>query len=478
MPDARVRLEIDGPIATITNDNPEKHNAFDDAMDLALFEILGELSGRPDVRAVIWRGEGKSFSSGRDVAAIGGGQVELTHHELMTRGHRGIQQIFDLDAPIIVAMQGLGDRRLVPAGAALRHPDRGRGRAVHAARGHLRRDPRHRRRRPAVPDVRPRRRQRHGAHRPADAAPRRRCATASCRASCPTTTSTPPCGRWPSKIAAAPAVTVKMARRVIRHLSEPSSGRRWPRSSSTRRSSTSPTTWPSCARPGPRTASPATRGADRMTEPAAGTSRAAAARGDRAARGHLRRHVRVRHRRRHRPGQGDRHRVRPPRRDDRDRQPQARAPRGRARRRSTTLGARGGRVACDIRDPDQIAAAFDAAEPAFGLPDVLVNNAAANFPVPAEDMSPERVAHRRRHHAERHVLLRPRVRPPPPRRRHARLDRERRRVLRVDGWPGLRPLRRGEGGREEPGRDARGRVGPLRHPGERARARACSPTRT
>jgi NAD(P)-dependent dehydrogenase (short-subunit alcohol dehydrogenase family) len=45
-------------------------------------------------------------------------------------------------------------------------------------------------------------------------------------------------------------------------------------------------------------------------------------------------------------------------------------------------------VACDIRDPDQIAAAFDAAESAFGLPGVLVNNAAANFPVPAEDMSP------------------------------------------------------------------------------------------
>src|SRR5439155_19175622 len=31
---------------------------------------------------------------------------------------------------------------------------------------------------------------------------------------------------------------------------------------------------------------------------------------------------------------------------------------------------------------------FDAAEDAFGLPAVLINNAAANFPVPAEDMSP------------------------------------------------------------------------------------------
>ncbi|MCH2170608.1 SDR family oxidoreductase [Myxococcota bacterium] len=45
-------------------------------------------------------------------------------------------------------------------------------------------------------------------------------------------------------------------------------------------------------------------------------------------------------------------------------------------------------VACDIRDPDSIAAAFDEAVATFSLPSVLINNAAANFPVPAEDMSP------------------------------------------------------------------------------------------
>ncbi len=52
------------------------------------------------------------------------------------------------------------------------------------------------------------------------------------------------------------------------------------------------------------------------------------------------------------------------------------------------LGAPVTTVGCDIRDPEQIAAAFDAAVGAFGLPQILVNNAAANFPVPAEDMSP------------------------------------------------------------------------------------------
>jgi NAD(P)-dependent dehydrogenase (short-subunit alcohol dehydrogenase family) len=45
-------------------------------------------------------------------------------------------------------------------------------------------------------------------------------------------------------------------------------------------------------------------------------------------------------------------------------------------------------VACDIRQAEQVAAAFDAVEAQLGLPGVLVNNAAGNFPVPAEDLSP------------------------------------------------------------------------------------------
>jgi enoyl-CoA hydratase/carnithine racemase len=101
-----VRLEVDGAIATIVNDNPDKHNAFDDDMDMQLFGILDELAQRHDIRAVIWKGVGKSFSSGRDVASIGTLQVPLSHHELMRRGHRGIQRVWDIDAPVIVACKG------------------------------------------------------------------------------------------------------------------------------------------------------------------------------------------------------------------------------------------------------------------------------------------------------------------------------------------------------------------------------------
>ena len=49
-------LEIDGPVATITNNNTAKHNAFDDDMDAHLFAIFDELIATPSVRAVIWRG--------------------------------------------------------------------------------------------------------------------------------------------------------------------------------------------------------------------------------------------------------------------------------------------------------------------------------------------------------------------------------------------------------------------------------------
>jgi enoyl-CoA hydratase/carnithine racemase len=133
-----VRLEVGGAIAVITNDNPAKHNAFDDDMDQQLFAALGELRQRPDVRAVIWRGEGRSFSSGRDVAAIGGAASGLSHHELMRRGHRGIQQLFELDAPVLVAMQGwaigasfqralLCDIRVAAEGARFLLPEVGHG---------------------------------------------------------------------------------------------------------------------------------------------------------------------------------------------------------------------------------------------------------------------------------------------------------------------------------------------------------------
>ncbi len=53
-----------------------------------------------------------------------------------------------------------------------------------------------------------------------------------------------------------------------------------------------------------------------------------------------------------------------------------------------TLAGEGFAAQADVRDPDAVAAAFDAAEEALGPVTTLVNNAAGNFLVQAEDLSP------------------------------------------------------------------------------------------
>jgi enoyl-CoA hydratase/carnithine racemase len=216
----KIRLDIDGPIATITNNNPDKHNAFDDEMDLRLFEILDELRHAPGLRAVIWRGEGKSWSSGRDTSVIGTNKTELTHHELMTRGHRGMQPIFDLEAPIIVAIQGwamggsfqralLCDVRIAAEGARFRLPEVGHGvipdtggvGRLFQMCGHG-----------VVSDMvltgRPMEVEEAYAHGIVSRIVPRDQLDSTAR-------------EMAEKIAGSPAMTVKMARRVIRHLSEP-----------------------------------------------------------------------------------------------------------------------------------------------------------------------------------------------------------------------------------------------------------------
>src|SRR5579864_8165763 len=52
------------------------------------------------------------------------------------------------------------------------------------------------------------------------------------------------------------------------------------------------------------------------------------------------------------------------------------------------VGGRAAHAGADIRRAEDVVSAFDALEGALGPASVLVNNAAANFPVPADDLSP------------------------------------------------------------------------------------------
>ncbi len=101
-----VTLDVDGPVAVITNNRPEKHNAMSDEMDRRLFEVLAHVHELADVRAIVWRGEGKSFSSGRDTDQLGIRTEDISDLEFIERGHRPSQMFFTMPAPIICALKG------------------------------------------------------------------------------------------------------------------------------------------------------------------------------------------------------------------------------------------------------------------------------------------------------------------------------------------------------------------------------------
>jgi enoyl-CoA hydratase/carnithine racemase len=106
LPSDTILLEFDGPVAIMTNNRPDKHNAANDEMDLRLWEVLAEIHETPGVRAVVWRGVGKSFSSGRDTSELGVRSEDISDFDFIERGHQGTQQFFTCPAPIVVAMKG------------------------------------------------------------------------------------------------------------------------------------------------------------------------------------------------------------------------------------------------------------------------------------------------------------------------------------------------------------------------------------
>jgi len=134
MPSDTITLDFDGPVAVLSNNRPDKHNAANDEMDARLWECLAELHARPGLRAVVWRGNGRSFSSGRDTGELGLRREDLSDLEFIERGHRGTRLFFSMPAPIVVALKGwviggsferalLCDLRIAGESARMRLPE-------------------------------------------------------------------------------------------------------------------------------------------------------------------------------------------------------------------------------------------------------------------------------------------------------------------------------------------------------------------
>ena len=104
-----VRLYRRGPAAKLELNRPERLNAWDESLGLALRDTVLELAADASVRAVLITGAGRAFSSGvdlREARGPGSGRPE-TYTLLTERYHPIIMGIRSMPKPVVAAVNGV-----------------------------------------------------------------------------------------------------------------------------------------------------------------------------------------------------------------------------------------------------------------------------------------------------------------------------------------------------------------------------------
>jgi 2-(1,2-epoxy-1,2-dihydrophenyl)acetyl-CoA isomerase len=110
-----LRVEVDGPVATLTLDRPEALNALTVPVKVALREALERLAGDRAVRAVILTGAGRAFCAGQDLAEREEPDAAPLEVEVRERYNPIILAIRSMGQPVIAAVNGVA----AGAGASL-----------------------------------------------------------------------------------------------------------------------------------------------------------------------------------------------------------------------------------------------------------------------------------------------------------------------------------------------------------------------
>ncbi len=105
-----IRLEVSGPVATITLNRPSVLNAYTEAMVEQWLEYLDRCRNDPDVRVIVITGTGKGFCTGGDVGGFDERSAQ-TPSEVKMRLVQGPQRlprtIHEIDKPVIAAINGV-----------------------------------------------------------------------------------------------------------------------------------------------------------------------------------------------------------------------------------------------------------------------------------------------------------------------------------------------------------------------------------
>ena len=110
-----LRVEVAGPVATLTLDRPEALNALTAPMKVALREALESIAADRSVRAVILTGAGRAFCAGQDLAEREQPDAAPLDVELRERYNPIIRALRSMGQPVIAAVNGVA----AGAGASL-----------------------------------------------------------------------------------------------------------------------------------------------------------------------------------------------------------------------------------------------------------------------------------------------------------------------------------------------------------------------
>jgi enoyl-CoA hydratase/carnithine racemase len=102
----RVLTSITDGVGVISLNRPEAHNALDDAMTSELRQAVEWAAGHRDVRCVLLRGEGPSFSSGRDEATLDERTDGASNFEWVREAQDLHLRLIDLPKPVVAAVKG------------------------------------------------------------------------------------------------------------------------------------------------------------------------------------------------------------------------------------------------------------------------------------------------------------------------------------------------------------------------------------